>query len=82
MKIIYCRWGSICEDGITNAFKRLNHDIVDFHRLFDSVDYDKAYLKDLADCIQANPGVDCVFSVNFQPIVARVCKVFKLPYIS
>ncbi len=82
MKIIYCRWGSICEDGIMNAFNRLKYDIVDFHRLFDSVDYDKAYLKDLADCIQANPGVDCVFSVNFQPIVARVCKVFKLPYIS
>lgn len=82
MKIINCRYGSICEAGIMNAFKRLNHDIVDFHRLFDSVDYDKAYLKDLADCIQANPGVDCVFSVNFQPIVARVCKVFKLPYIS
>lgn len=82
MKIINCRYGSICEAGIMNAFKRLKYDIVDFHRLFDSVDYDKAYLKDLADCIQANPGVDCVFSVNFQPIVARVCKVFKLPYIS
>ncbi|MBQ8166674.1 MAG: glycosyltransferase [Lachnospiraceae bacterium] len=82
MNIIYCRWGSICEDGIMNAFKRLKHNIIDFHRLFDSVDYDKAYLKALADCIQANPGTDCVFSVNFQPIVARVCKVFKLPYIS
>lgn len=82
MKIIYCRWDSICEKGIMNAFKRLKYDIVDFYRYFDSVDYDKAYLKDLADFIQANPGVDCVFSVNFQPIVARVCKVFKLPYIS
>ncbi|MBQ9936650.1 MAG: glycosyltransferase [Lachnospiraceae bacterium] len=82
MKIIYCRWGSICEDGIMNAFKRLKHNIVDFYRLFDSVDYDKEYLKALADCIQANSDVDCVFSVNFQPIVARVCKVFKLPYVS
>ncbi len=82
MRIIYCRWDSICEKGIMNAFTRLKYDIVDFYRYFDSVDYDKAYLKDLADCIQANPGVDCVFSVNFQPIIARVCKVFKLPYIS
>lgn len=82
MKIIYCRWGSICETGIMNAFKRIKHDIVDFHRLFDSVDYDKEYLTDLADCIQKHPDASCVFSVNFQPIVARCCKVFKIPYIS
>ncbi len=82
MKIIYCRWGSICEDGIMNAFKRLKHNIVDFQRKFESVDYDKEYLKEFADCLQKNPDAACVFSVNFQPIVARVCKVFKLPYIS
>lgn len=29
-----------------------------------------------------NPDASCVFSVNFQPIVARCCKVFKLPYLS
>lgn len=82
MKIIYCRWDSICEKGIMNAFKRLKHDIVDFYRYFNSVDYDQEYLKALADCIQKHPDANCVFSVNFQPIVARVCKVFKLPYIS
>ena len=82
MKIIYGRWGSICEDGIGNAFKRLGHTIADFKRNFESVDYDKAYLTALAEYIQKHPDASCVFTVNFQPIIARVCKVFKLPYIS
>lgn len=82
MKIIYCRYGSICEDGIMNAFKRLKHDVIDFYRLFDSVDYDKNYLNIFAECLQKHTDADCVFSVNFIPIVARVCKVFKIPYIS
>ncbi|MBQ8923210.1 MAG: glycosyltransferase [Lachnospiraceae bacterium] len=82
MKIIFCRWNSICEEGITNAMKRLSYDLVLFDRYFDSVDYDVNYLNALAEEIQKNPDVDCVFSVNFQPIIARVCKVFKLPYIS
>ncbi len=82
MKIIFCRYGSICEDGIMNAFKRLQHNVVDFYKTFDSVDYDKKYLTILAECIQQHPDARCVFSVNFIPIVARVCKIFKIPYIS
>lgn len=82
MKIIFCRWKSICETGITNAFNRLGHTLLTMDRPFESVDYDKGYLNELATLIKANADTDCVFSVNFQPIIARVCKVFKLPYIS
>ena len=82
MKIIFCRWKSICEDGITNAIKRLGYTLVPFDRNFESVDYDTDYLDALAKVIQDNPDADCVFSVNFQPIIARTCKVLKLPYIS
>lgn len=82
MKIIYCRWGSICEAGIMNAFKRLNITIADFNHKLGHVDYDKEYIKALADYIPRHPDAACVFSVNFQPVIARVCKVFKLPYIS
>lgn len=82
MKIIFCRWKSICEDGISNAIKRMGHTLVALDRPFTSVDYDKEYLQVLAKLIEANPDAACVLSVNFQPIVARVCKVFKIPYLS
>lgn len=82
MKVIFCRWKSICEVGIDNALKRLGFDVVYMNRAFKSVDYDEGYLKELAALIQQTKDVLCVFSVNFHPIIARTCKVFKLPYLS
>lgn len=82
MKVIFCRWNSICEKGITNAFKRLGVEVVYMDRGFESVDYSEEYLHALANLIQQTPDVLCIFSVNFQPIIARTCKAFKLPYLS
>ncbi len=82
MKIIFCRWKSICETGIGKALNRLGHNVLDFNYPLGSVDYDKEYLQALAEFIQQNRDTSCVFSVNFQPIIARACKVFKIPYIS
>lgn len=53
MKIIYCKWGSICEKGIANAMHRLGITIITMSRKFESVDYDKGYLEALADLIQS-----------------------------
>lgn len=82
MKVIFIKWGSICETGIMNAFNRIGVELVVMDRPFESVDYDKGYLEALAKVIEANSESACVFSVNFQPIVARCCKVYKLPYLS
>lgn len=82
MKIIFCKWGSICEAGVLNAMKRERHEIILFEREFQSVDYDTDYLKALAEQIRQNPDTDFVFTINFQPIIARCCKVMKLPYFS
>lgn len=82
MKILFCRWNSICETGITNAIRRLGYDLITFDKTPLSSDYDTDYLHELADIIKAAPDIDCVFSINFQPIIARGCKVFKIPYIS
>lgn len=82
MKILFCRWNSICETGITNAIKRLGYNLITFDKTPLSSDYDTDYLHELADIIKGAPDIDCVFSVNFQPIIARGCKVFKIPYLS
>ena len=81
MKIIFCRWNSICEVGITTALERLGHEIIPLDRRFTSVDYDKEYLLALSQVILTNPDADLVFSVNFMPIIARVCdSLHKLYY--
>lgn len=82
MKIIFCRWNSICENGITTAMQRLGYEILPLDRRFTSVDYDKEYLLALSQLILTNPDVDCIFSVNFMPIIARVCNTLHKPYYS
>lgn len=82
MKIIFCKWGSICEDGIDNAMHRLGHTVIEFTREFLSVDYDTEYAKELIGLCHAETDVACIFTVNFQPIVARACKVLQLRYLS
>lgn len=80
LNILFCKWKSICEDGIDHGFQQLGCNMDYMTRLFDNVDYDKGYLKELADNLQRK-HYDCVFTVNFIPIVSRVCNIFKVPYI-
>ena len=79
-KILFCKWTSICETGIDNGFKQLGCDVDYITQPFHGVDYDKGYLETLKNKLMQKT-YDCVFTVNFIPIVARVCNVFKLPYI-
>ena len=84
-RILFCKRGSICEDGITNAFKNLDYKVDYMTKKFTSYDYDQDYLTVLADKLEKSihngTKYDCVFTVNFIPIVARCCNVFKIPYV-
>lgn len=80
MNILFCKWTSICEPGIDHGFEQLGVNIDYMTRLFDSVDYDKGYLQALYETLQKK-HYDCVFTVNFIPIVSRVCNIMKIPYI-
>ena len=82
MKVIFCKWKSICEKGITNAMKRLGISVVDFIHENESLDYDTAYAQKLIEVCHANPDTGFVFTVNFQPIVARTCKILNMLYLS
>lgn len=80
MNILFCKWTSICETGIDHGFQQLGYNIDYMTRLFESVDYDKGYLDELIGKLQKK-HYDCVFTVNFIPIISRACNVFKIPYI-
>ncbi len=80
LHILFCKWTSICETGIDHGFQQLGHRIDYMTRLFDSVDYDQGYLSELAATLKKK-RYDCVFTVNFIPIVSRVCNVMKVPYL-
>lgn len=79
-RILFCKWTSICEQGIDNGFHQLGYHVDYITQLFESVDYDQKYLKTLSDKLNKTK-YDYVFTVNFIPIVSRVCNVYKIPYV-
>lgn len=80
MNVIFCKWTSICEDAIDTALTQLKCNITRITQLLDSVDYDTNYMNILSQTLNST-SANCVLSVNFIPIVARVCNVYKIPYI-
>ncbi len=82
MKIIFCRWGNVCEPGLIDAMISAGYEVVEFTKEYKDVDYDKEYLLDLANMIQSTDNVYYVVSINFIPIISRTTKPFKIQYLS
>lgn len=81
MKLLFYRYGSICEPDIIAGFQELGHTIIE---MTDEVT-NKSLLP--SECVQfitkqlfAEP-VDFVFSINFFPYLSDVCQIFNLPYL-
>lgn len=79
MNIVFCKWKSICEAGVDRALVSLGHNVIRIERLIDNVDYDMDYANFLSDTLSSH-RTDIVFSINFIPIIARVCRIHKIPY--
>lgn len=81
MKLLFYRYGSICEPDIIEGFQELGFSVDEITT--------EIYNKQLqpSDCIQLvsqhlfDHPADFVFSINFFPAIAEVCHIFKLPYL-
>lgn len=81
MKILFCQWNSICEPDVDQAFIKLGYQVIRITQKIESVDYDKKYLATLSE-VMMKEHIDCVFSINFIPIISRVCNIFHTMYVS
>ncbi|MBP3621380.1 MAG: glycosyltransferase [Lachnospiraceae bacterium] len=82
MNILLCSWHSVSEPGLTNALRRHFENVYVFDCEYTSIDFDTNYIKALSDCFSANPDIDYCISVNFLPIIAKVCHIHHKPYFS
>lgn len=85
MKIFFYRYGSICEPDVIDGLQELGHTIIEYwtpksdstHLGGQSQDN----IRKLSECLfQLSP--DCIFSINFFPILSKIGNIFKLRYIS
>lgn len=82
MNILFYRYNSICEIDVLDAFQKLGHTV--------SCITEEMHNKNLSpvDCLNLvhqaldKQHYDCVFSINFFPVVSAVCNVYHIPYLS
>lgn len=81
MNILFCVWGNICEPDFYLSLVQMGHHVEQLQYKIKNKDYDEGMLKLLSEELKRD-SYDFVFSANFVPIIARVCHVFHIKYLS
>ena len=81
MKILFYRYGSICEPDIIEAMNLLGADVVCItEEVRDKSVTPRRTMSLLQDALD-NSHFDAVFSINFYPVIAEVCNIYRIRYI-
>ena len=79
MKILMYRYGSICEPGVMESFKKLGIDVIEVWCKYE--DDKKKGIETVAKVLQENVCM-FVFSINFHNRISDVCKILSVKYVS
>lgn len=81
MKILFYRYGSICEPDIIEAMKHLGHEVFCINlEITDKNIPTQTVIKHVSDTLLSS-SFDCIFSINFYPVLSEICNIMKIPYI-
>jgi len=81
MKILFYRYGSICENDILDCFKESGHEVVEITKEIYRKDISfKESVEIVNKALQDNP-CDCVFTINFFPALSDLCNILHIRYI-
>lgn len=81
MNILMCTWTSILEPHCIQAFKNMGHNVTCINAAFDKSDCDKTVLNQVNEILSKNL-ITLVFSINFIPLVSKLCNIYHIPYVS
>lgn len=81
MKVLFWQMNIMSEVGIEHAFRAMNIDLVIHNQKLEDLDHDKNCLKIMSEYLSST-DFNCVFTVDYVPIISRVCEVYKVPYLS
>lgn len=79
MNILFCQHNSICEPGVIRALKHMGHTVCFMDKSFSHPDTDEEYSKLLFHSIRETT-YNIVFSINFIPVISKVCEKHHIPY--
>lgn len=81
MKILFWQINNICKNGTEHAFRSMSIDLVTHKCNPKSWAHDQNCLELLSNYLN-NDTFTRVFTVNFVPIISKVCEIYKIPYLS
>lgn len=81
MKLLFYRYGSICEPDVIDGFQELGHTVQEITTEITNKSLTpQESIQIVSNSLLEHPA-DFVFSINFFPFLSEVCKIFKLPYL-
>lgn len=81
MKLLFYRYGNICETDIIEGFEELGLEVLQITtEITNKAVTPQECIQLVSDFLFKHPA-DFVFSINFYPALSEVCNIFKLPYL-
>lgn len=81
MKILFFQWHSFMNQGIERALKKLHIEYDTYFYQFTDWEKDEIFLEKFEEHLKKN-SCQSVLSVNFSPLISKICKMQGIPYIS
>lgn len=82
MKILFYRYGSICENGVLDAFMYLGHDVTEIKEEISRKDVSPGECVALCNKELEKGSFDLIFTINYYPIISEVCRIYGIKYCS
>ena len=81
MKILIYRYGSICEPDIVSAFQKAGLEVIEETTEITHKKISDAERVQLVEQVLQNDRPLFIFSINFYPVIADICQIYKIPYL-
>ncbi len=80
MKLLFYRYGSICEPFLLSAFHELGMEVTELSSEMYNKNMKPGETAEQVSRLLLDGNFNLVFSVNFFPAVSEVCNIFHIPY--
>lgn len=81
MKVLFYRYNSICEPDVIEAMQQLGHVVVEERTEMTNKQVEPAQILENVSKMLDKDAYDCVFSINFYPVLAEICNIYRLRYL-
>ncbi len=82
MKILFYRYGSICEEDIIRCMEESGHEYDAVDAEITNKDLTGTQVLELVNAKLSEAEYDCVFSINFYPAISDLCNIYHIRYIT